>query len=117
MIKLMVSLSLAALMLLSAIYHIIKPKFYEPLIPAFIPSQFANIVTAIAEGVVGIALLLPTYRTWGGFGFFLLMLGFLPLHTWDLLKAKPAFGSKKAAAIRLVLQFVLIYAGWWVWKS
>lgn len=106
----------AALMLMSAVNHIRNPEFYEPMIPSFIPPLFANIVAAIAEALVGIALLIPTYRRWGGLGFFLLMVAFLPIHIWDLMKETPAVGSTNAAIIRLLVQFVLIYAGWWLSK-
>ncbi len=107
----------AAILLLSAVMHVVQPGAYEPLIPPFIPPLLANILATIAEAVVGIALIIPRYRAWGGLGFMMLMIAFLPLHVWDLLKDNPAMGSQQAAAIRLVIQLVLIYAGWWIWKQ
>ncbi|MEM6629185.1 MAG: hypothetical protein AAF694_05910 [Bacteroidota bacterium] len=106
----------AALMLLGAFGHIANPDFYAPLIPDFIPESLANILSTIAEGAIGIALLLPAYRKWGALGFFLLMLAFLPLHIWDLFKETSITGSQTGAIIRLAIQFLLIYGGWWLYK-
>ena len=69
------------------------------------------------EAAIGIALIIPKYRKWGGLGFFLLMIGFLPIHVWDLFKETPAIGSMNAAIIRVLIQFVLIYLGWRIWKK
>jgi len=107
---------LAALMLFSAYNHIVKPDFYSAFIPAFISESFANILSAILEAVIGVALIIPKLRQWGGIGFFLLMLAFLPIHIWDLFKDAPAIGSKNAAIIRVLIQFVLIYLGWRIWQ-
>ena len=107
---------LSVIMLLSAIAHIAMPAVYEPLIPSFISPDLANILTAILEAVVGVLLLLPKYRAWGGLGFGLLMVGFLPIHVWDMLKETPFIGPLPAAIGRVVIQFVLIYAGYWIWK-
>ena len=41
---------------------------------------------------VGVLLFIPKYRHWGGLGFCVLMLAFLPLHIWDLFKEQPAVG-------------------------
>lgn len=45
------------------------------------------------------------------------MIVFLPIHIWDVTKEIPAIGSKTAAGIRLGIQFLLIAAGWWIYKT
>jgi len=45
------------------------------------------------------------------------MIAFLPIHVWDLFRAEPAIGSMNAAIIRVLIQFVLIYLGWRIWKK
>lgn len=115
--KLIIVFLLAALMLLGAFNHIYAPETYAAFIPEFIPENLANVLSTIAEGVVGIVLIVPKYRKWGGLGFCILMLAFLPIHIWDLTKEVPAVGSKMGAAIRLVVQFLLIAAGWWIYKT
>lgn len=108
---------LAFMMLAGAVAHLAVPQFYAPLIPEFIPVALANILSTIVEGAIGIALLVPKYRKWGGLGFLLLMIAFLPLHIWDLTKSVPMVGSKGAAIFRLFMQFVLMYGGYWVWQK
>ncbi|MGO4921354.1 hypothetical protein [Maribacter spongiicola] len=107
----------AFLMLAGAFNHIYAPETYKDFIPNFIPEQLANILSTIAEAIVGIALIIPKYRKWGGLGFFILMIIFLPIHIWDFTKEIPAIGSKVAATVRIAVQLLFIAAGWWIYKS
>ncbi|MEM0995735.1 MAG: hypothetical protein AAGN35_01590 [Bacteroidota bacterium] len=106
----------AFIMIAGGIGHIVAPDFYAPLIPDFIPDLLANVLSAIAELGIGVLLLIPKYRHWGGLGFALLMIGFLPLHIWELFREEPVVGPPPAPIIRLVIQLVLIYAGWWLYR-
>ncbi len=106
----------ATIMLISAIGHIASPEVYTELMPDFLPETLTHVLTAIAEATIGILLLMPKTRDKGGLAFALLMVAFLPLHIWDVTRTEPAMGSAGAAAFRLVMQFVLIYAGWFVYK-
>jgi uncharacterized membrane protein len=117
MLKKILPILLAIFLLFGAYQHIAAPDFYAAFIPDFIPKSVANILAAIAEAVVGITLIIPRFRKWGGLGFFLLMLAFLPIHIWDLVREVPAIGSFKAAVIRFFVQLLLIYAGWWIYKN
>ncbi len=67
--------------------------------------------------MIGVALLTPKFRAYGGLGFMALMTGFFPIHVWDLLKDEPFIGSKIGAAVRLVLQLLLIYTGWRIYTG
>ncbi len=107
---------LALPMLAGAVAHVLKPEAYAPMIPGFMPITLANIMAAIAELVVAIALVIPKYQKIGGLLFMLLMIAFLPIHVWDLLREEPAIGPPPAPAIRLVVQFLLIYAGLWIYR-
>ena len=107
----------AVIMLLSAIGHLVAGDAYAPMIPDFIPVLVANIASTIAEGAIGIMLLLPKYRAKGGLVFALLMVAFLPIHVWDLFKEEPAIGSQIGAIIRIPIQFLLIYGGWFIYKK
>ena len=69
------------------------------MIPDFIDEGFANVLAAIAKGVIGVALLTPKFRAYGGLGFMALMTGFFPIHVWDLLKDEPFIGSEIGSAI------------------
>lgn len=110
-------LSMATLMIAGALGHVFATEMYSPMIPDFINSTLAHVVSVLLEIGIGIALLHPKYRHVGGLGFMLLMLGFLPIHIWDVFRETPAIGPFPAAAIRLVFQFILIYLGYWVFKT
>lgn len=108
---------LAAILIFSAVAHIVNPAFYKPLIPDFIPAKVANILSFISELAVGVLLILPNYQHWGGLAFMVLMIAFMPIHIWDYTKNRPMMGSKEAAIARIVVQVLLIYAGWWIYST
>lgn len=105
------------LMILGAIGHIVAPEAYAAFLPDFIPLTLANVLALIAEVVVGIALVVPKYRKMGALLFTILMLVFLPIHVWDLFKEVPAIGPSPAPEIRIVIQLLMIYGGWWLYKK
>ncbi|MDG1296312.1 MAG: hypothetical protein P8P48_04175 [Saprospiraceae bacterium] len=115
--KVLISYTISVLLLVSAVAHIISPEFYAELIPDFFPENLANILSAISEAAIGIALLTRKYRHLGGLGFSLLMIAFLPIHVWDLLREKSALGQFPIPEIRLLVQLLLIYTGWWLYNS
>lgn len=67
-------------------------------------------VSGLVELAAGIGLYIPVLRNIAALIVFILMIGFLPLHIWDVSRVRPAMGTKARAWIRLALQFVLI--GW-----
>ena len=67
------------ILLMGAVGHIAAPEVYAPMVPEFIPLTLANIFSVIAEGIIGIALILPKYRKIGGLLFAGLMVVFLPI--------------------------------------
>lgn len=107
----------ALLMLAGAVGHVVKPEFYAPMIPPPIPPAFANIAATIVEGAIGVLLLLPRTRALGFFAFCALMIAFLPLHVWDLVRDDPVVGSFGAAIVRLVIQFAIIGASAWMGRA
>lgn len=105
------------MLILSAVAHIVSPDMYAEMIPQGIPKDLANIVAAISEAGIGILLILPQYRKWGGLAFALLMIAFLPIHIWDMLKENPMIGPSPAGEVRIVIQLLFIYSGWWIYKK
>ena len=91
------------------IQHFLKPVFYEPFVPAFLPAKTMIIyVSGVAEIVLGALLFIPKYTKIAATGVLLLMLIFLPIHVWDVFSDTPAIGSHQAALIRLPFQFLFI---------
>ena len=70
-----VILILAFLMLAGAFNHLYAPETYKEFIPDFFSETLAHILSAIAEAAIGIALLVPKYRKWGGLQFLFMASG------------------------------------------
>ena len=101
----------------SAFNHFINPHFYDKMIPSFLPPLLVNFAAGIVEALIAVLLVFPRYRSAGGLAFLLLMVAFLPIHLWDLIRDDPAVGSTVAAVLRFVMQYVLIYIGYVLWKT
>lgn len=109
-----IKIILALFMIYGGMQHFVKPDFYIPFVPSFLPYTMAIIyVSGIIEIVLGIALLLnKKYAKLGALGVLALMILFLPIHIWDVFSETPAIGSHGASLIRLPIQFVLIALAW-----
>ena len=100
---------LALFLIYAGIQHFIKPAFYEPFVPDFLPAKTMIVyISGVAELVLGILLLIPKYTKMAATGIIILMLVFLPIHIWDVFSETPAIGSHQAALIRLPFQLVFI---------
>jgi len=112
------TIALGLLMTVAGLAHFIVTRKYLPIVPRF-PPQRAGIV--IASGVVelaaGIGLFIPLLRKDAAFVVLVLMVGFLPLHAWDLFRDRPAIGPRWVTVIRFALQFLLIYWPWRIWQA
>lgn len=108
---------LALMMFAGAIAHVIMPEFYSAMVPDSLPLHLANYLAAVIETCLGVLLIIPNYKKTGGLGFMLLMIAFLPFHVWDLFRDHPAVGPYPAPILRLLFQFLLIFAGYRVFKS
>ena len=105
---------LALFITYAGVQHFLNPDFFVKVIPPFLMDFALPIVyiSGIIEIAIGLLLLTNKYQYLGALSFFLLMLGFLPLHIWDVFAENPFTGSRNAAYIRLVMQFVLIALPW-----
>lgn len=107
----------SAILLISAVGHILSPALSTGFIPEFLPVTPVHIGAAIVEVLLGIGLLLAPYRKRAFLGVLLLMCAFLPLHIIDLFREIPVIGPAPAAVIRVVVQIGLIGLAWWGWKK
>ncbi|WP_299522754.1 hypothetical protein [uncultured Lutibacter sp.] len=100
-------------LIFGGIQHFIKPDFYIPFVPEFLPFIMPIIyVSGFVEILVGVLVFIKKYEKIGAWGILILMLLFLPIHIWDIFSDTPAIGSQKAAFIRLPIQFLLIAIAW-----
>lgn len=104
-------LLLAVFLGYAGVQHFLNPVFYEPFVPAFLPTKTLFVyVSGAVELLLAVLLLIPQYTKKAATGIMILMLLFLPIHIWDVFQETPAIGSKQAALIRLPVQFLFI--GW-----
>ena len=105
-------------MIYAGAQHFIKPTFFMPFVPAFLPLKTTIIyVSGAVEILLGAMLFLKKYAKFGALGMFILLILFLPIHIWDVFSETPAIGSKQAALIRLPIQFLLIFISWKIKNS
>ena len=83
----------------------------------FLPKLAVNYIFGIIEFFLGLGLFFNQTIKNAALGIFILLLLFLPIHIWDLLKEKPAIGSKKLAIIRIPLQFLLMYCAYLIYMN
>jgi uncharacterized membrane protein len=107
-------IAFGVILIAAGAYHFVNPTFYNPMMPRWFPKELANAAGGIVEIIIGIGLLVPDWRTYALYAACGLMVVFLPLHIWDLMKPKPAVGPHWAAAVRLLIQVLLI---WWIWRQ
>lgn len=100
---------LALFLIYAGVQHFLKPVFFEPFVPAFLPAKtFIIYASGVVEILLGILLVIPKYTKVAATGIIILMIIFLPIHIWDVFSETPAIGSHDAAIKRLPFQFVLI---------
>ncbi|MDT7833508.1 hypothetical protein RQM59_14070 [Flavobacteriaceae bacterium S356] len=100
----------------AGIMHIIKPDIFKHFIPDIFPKKVVNYVVGVIEFSLGIALFFHQTTSYAAIGIFILMILFLPIHIWDVTKERPAIGSKKAAIIRIPLQFLLMFCAYLIYQ-
>ena len=105
-------------MIYAGIQHFVNPDFFLPFVPEFLSLKTTIVyVSGIAEILVGLLLLIKKYAKIGAIGILVLLFLFLPIHIWDVFAEAPVIGSRKAALIRLPIQFLLIFIVWKIKNS
>lgn len=100
-------------MINAGVQHFLKPEFYIPFVPFFLPFAMPIIyISGAVEILLGAAFIIPKYSKMGALGLMLLMILFLPIHVMDVFSDTPAIGSLQAAIIRVFVQFIFIAIPW-----
>ena len=103
----------ALFMIYAGVQHFLKPDFFVPFVPKFLPFKLAVVyISGVFEIGFGLLLFFKKYAKMAALGIFVLLLLFLPIHIWDVISETPVIGSKTAAWIRLPIQFLLIFLIW-----
>jgi uncharacterized membrane protein len=100
--------------ILAGANHFIKPEFYLPMMPPYIPAhELMVILSGIAEMILGLLLLVPKVSRLAAWGLVALLIAVFPANLHMALYSEqfpdiPQMGLW----IRLPLQGVMI---WWAW--
>jgi uncharacterized membrane protein len=102
---------MASIYVLAGLNHLRSPKIYIKIMPPYLkyPKEL-NILSGIAEIVLGIGLLFSSTQSLSAWGIILMLFSFLTVHFYMLTNSKAAMGLPKWVLIlRIPLQFGLIY--------
>lgn len=104
-----VQVILSLFLIYAGVQHFLKPEYYEPFVPAFLPAKTIIVyLSGVVEIVLGALMFIPKYTKRAATGVIILMIIFLPIHIWDVFSDTPVIGSHDAALIRVPFQFVFI---------
>lgn len=99
------------LFILAGANHFRTPKIYERIIPSYFPApKMLNMLSGVAEMVLGFMLLNPETQTIAAWGIIGLLVLFIPIHIYMLQEKKAALKMPQWLLIlRLPLQLGLMY--------
>ena len=114
-----VPIALGLFFLKVGIMHFTDPEWFEPIVPKIAGSaRFWVLISGAAEIILGIGLIIPRLRKWGGYGtaVFLILVYPANLNMWinDLKLGDGTSLSSTGHIIRLLIQVVAIAACIWI---
>ena len=101
---------MAAIYILAGLNHFRVPRLYQRMIPPALPSPKAlNIISGLAEFLLGIALCIPAVSSWAAWGIVGLLIAVFPANIFMYTNERAALGMPKwVLMLRLPLQLLLI---------
>jgi len=109
---------MAALYAFAGFNHLMNPDFYVAIMPPGLPNpEWLNVLSGLAEIVLGVYLLEPRTRVIAAWGIIALLIAVFPANVHvtmvNLGTDGPGSGSAVANAIRLPMQAVFVVWAWW----
>ncbi len=114
-IKLVTKVIFSLLFIAAGANHFRDPKFYEAIMPPYLPWHYALvIISGVAEVVLGIGLLIPKTSVYSAWGLILLLIAVFPANVHMAMNPE-TYPNVPAAVLwlRLPLQGVLIAWAYW----
>lgn len=98
--------------------HLLSPAFFVAIVPPGLPSpEWLNVLSGLAEIVLGVFLLEPRTRAFAAWGVIALLIAVYPanVHMWleNVGPEGPGTGSPTTNLIRLPFQFLFVAWAWW----
>jgi len=100
--------------------HLANPQFFLAIMPPDLPEpELLNVVSGLAEIVLGVFLLEPRTRVYAAWGIIALLIAVFPanlhvaIHNVDPATGEAGAGAGFANWVRLPFQAVLIVWAWW----
>jgi uncharacterized membrane protein len=108
--------AIGVIFVLAGAMHFLKPRFYEAIVPPFLPAQRELVqISGVFELLGGFGVMLTSTRAIAGWGLIALLLAVFPANIYMVVD--PTFERVAplwALYARLPLQFVLI---WWIYAT
>jgi len=100
--------------------HLMNPAFYVAIMPPELPEpEWLNVISGLAEIVLGVFVLEPRTRVLAAWGIIALLVAIFPSNVYvatenlGLPDGAPGTGNAVANWIRLPFQLVLLVWAWW----
>jgi len=105
---------------LAGFNHLVNPAIYVAIIPPDLPEPpFLNLISGLAEIVLGVFLLEPRTRVFAAWGIIALLIAVFPANLYVATQnlgppdAVPGTGNAALNLARLPLQLVFVLWAWW----
>ncbi len=109
---------MAVLYMFAGFNHLMNPAFYVAIMPPELPNpEWLNVISGLAEIVLGVFVLEPRIRVLAAWGLIALLIAVLPANIYvameNLGTDGPGTGNAVANYIRLPFQALFILWAWW----
>jgi uncharacterized membrane protein len=111
---------MAAAYALAGFNHLVNPAFYVAIIPPGLPApEWLNLLSGLAEIVLGVALLEPRTRVFAAWGIIALLIAVFPANLYVATQnlgppdAAPGTGNAALNLARLPMQLLFVLWAWW----
>jgi uncharacterized membrane protein len=109
---------MAVLYMFAGYNHLVNPAFYVAIMPPALPNpEWLNVISGLAEIVLGVFLLEPRTRVLAAWGLIALLIAVFPANVYVAMENVgadgPGSGNAMANMIRLPFQALFILWAWW----
>ena len=113
---------MAAFYVLGGFNHLMNPDFYVAIIPPALPNpEWLNVLSGLAEIVLGVSVLEPRVRVLAAWGIIALLIAIFPANVHVAMEnfGTGGTGTGNAAVnwVRLPFQALFIVWAWWYTRS